>query len=529
MKNLSRRATVLIMIGVMAGMLLASIDATVVATAMPKIISSLNGFNYYAWPMTAYLLCMTIAIPLFGKLADTYGFKPIYVIGISVFLIGSVACGLAQNMAELIVFRGLQGIGGGILVTNSLAIIGVLFAPAERAKYLGIAGSISGIASVFGPTIGGAITDNLTWRWVFYVNIPIGIIAMILLLIVLPAFKDEADHKKIDYLGALTLIVALVPLLLAFTWAGNKYTWDTIQIIGMLVFSAVMLIVFGFIETKAVDPIVPMTLFKKSIFNFSAIELFLISAVMIGAAIFIPLFVQGVVGTSASQSGAIITPLMLSLIVGSILSGLIVSKTGKYKLLAIIGFLITLVGAGMLTFLGVKTANSYVVMNMIVIGFGMGIVMPIFNVTAQSAFPKSQMGTVTSAIQFSSKMGQTIASPVLATIMTSYFNNKFHTLNGYGLPSSIVNLFKNPDVISNSTALSAVKAKIPVQIMPAFNKLIDQVKALLCDSLHQVFIVSVIISVAAFIIVLFMKEIPLAKTSKFEVTGDSESQQGESK
>lgn len=527
MKNLSKKSVVLIMIGVMAGMLLASVDATIVATAMPKIVNSLNGFNYYAWPMTAYLLCMTVSIPLFGKLADTYGFKPIYIIGITVFLLGSASCGLAQTMIELIIFRGFQGIGGGILVTNSLAIIGVLFAPADRAKYLGIAGSISAIASVVGPSLGGYITDNFSWRWVFYVNVPIGIIALITILLVLPTFVDEAEHKTVDYFGALALILAIVPLLLAFTWAGNKYAWNTIQIISMFVFAVIMLIVFGVIETKADDPIVPMSLFKKSIFNFSAVEMFLLSAIMIGAAIFIPLFVQGVIGSSASKSGEIITPMMLSLVAGSIISGLTVSKTCKYKVLSIIGFMITIAGTVMLTFLGIKTSNSYVVFNMILLGFGMGTLLPIFNVTAQNAFPESQMGTVTSAIQFSGKMGQTIASSILGTIIISYFDSKFNTLNANGLPSSIMNLFKNPNTVSNTAAMTAIKAKIPAQIMPAFEKLISQVRLLLSNSLHQVFIICIVISVIAFLIVLFMKEIPLSKGSKIAGKAGAEDQKVE--
>jgi MFS family permease len=198
-------------------------DGTIVATAMPKIINSLKGFDYYTWPMTAYLLCMTISMPLFGKLADIYGFKPIYIFGIIIFLAGSVLCGISQSIMQFIVFRGLQGIGGGILISNAMAIIGILFVPAERAKYGGFVSSAAGLASLIGPILGGLITDNLNWRWIFYVNVPLGIIAMAILICAFPSYKETQERKKIDYMGAASLIISLVPMLLALTWVGKTY------------------------------------------------------------------------------------------------------------------------------------------------------------------------------------------------------------------------------------------------------------------------------------------------------------------
>lgn len=511
--NLNNRKKLLIIIGVMLGILIASLDSTIVGTAMPKIISSLKGFDYYTWPVTSYLLCMTISMPLFGKLADVYGFKPIYILGIAIFLCGSILCGISQNMIQFIVFRGLQGIGGAILISNTMAVIGIMFAPVERAKYGGFVSSASGLASLIGPTLCGFITDNHSWRWLFYVNIPLGIIALVLLVIVFPSHLEIPERKKIDYLGAANLIIALVPMLLALTWGGKVYAWNSIEIIGMLTFSIIMLVLFGFIEKKAEDPIIPISLFKNSIFNFSAIEMFLLNAVMMGASIFIPLFLQGVAGSTASKSGAMITPMMVSLIIGVIISGLIVSKTCKYKLLAFMGFVIMTVSTVMLLFLGTKTENTFVVTAMIVMGIGIGIVMAIFNVTAQNAFPESQMGVVTSVIQFFRMMGQTIASSVLGTIMTTSMNNSFHSMGTSKLPINVTEVLKNPNTAANVNTINQLKTQIPKSLLPSFNKFTEQVKQILSNSIHQVFTICAVITLVALIVVLFMKEIPLKNDS----------------
>jgi EmrB/QacA subfamily drug resistance transporter len=511
MKNLSKKNVILIMIGLMFGLLLASLDSTIVGTAMPKIIGSLKGFDYYTWPVLAYLLCITISMPLLGKLADLYGFKKIYVIGIIVFLIGSALCGLSQNIFQLIVFRGFQGIGGAVLISNTMAIIGVLFPPAERAKYGGLLASAGALASIVGPSLGGYITDHLSWRWVFYVNIPVGIVALIILIMVLPAHSEPLEKKKIDFLGALTFIIALVPLLLAFTLGGKNYAWNSLQIIGMFAFSAAMLLAFALVERKAEDPIIPLSLFKNSVFNYSALEMFLLNAVIMGSSIFLPLFVQGVIGSSASKSGAVMTPMMLSLIVGAILSGNIVSKTNKYKLQVIVGLAIMTLGTVLLSFLDVNSTNTQIIIDMLVLGFGTGIVMPIFQVTAQSAFPESQMGVVTSGIQFFKFMGSTMASAVLGTILSTSMSSGLKGLKVGTLPANISALLKNPNSFSNPDTINGVKAKLPEAMLPAFNKLLVQVKQVLSNSIHHVFILCIVIAVIALIAVLFMKDTPLSK------------------
>lgn len=511
--DMGKKRTALILIGVMIGILLASFDVSIVTTAMPQIIGSLNGFDYYTWPLISYLLCMTVVMPLFGKLADIYGFKRIYVFGIITFLIGSALCGMSQSMLQLVIFRGIQGIGGAILISNTLAIVGILFAPAERAKYIGIVSSMGALASIAGPFLGGYITDHLSWRWVFYVNVPIGLLALVVIILALPEHTVAKERKKIDYFGAAALVIALIPMLLAFTWGGNEYDWSSLPIIGMLVFSVIMLVVFAIIETKADDPIIPMALFRNSVFNFSALEMFLLNAVMIGAIIFLPLFVQSVIGSTASKSGAIVTPLMVSVIVGAVISGFIVSKTKKYKALAIIGCVITCIGSALLAFMGVETSSSQVIINMMVLGLGTGITVPIFTVATQNAFPENQLGVVTSSIQFFKSMGSTIASSVLGSIMGFTLNKGVQDLDIGKFSGNISGILTDPNTLTNIEVLNELKVQIPVEILPDFEKLMGQVKQIFANSLQDAFIICTVIAGAALLAIFFMKEIPLKKGS----------------
>ncbi len=513
-QSLSSRKKFIIMIGIMVGLLLAAIDSTIVATAMPKIISNLNGFEYYAWPFTAFLLTLTISMPLFGKLADLYGFKPTYIFGIIVFITASALCGISQGMIELIIFRGLQGIGGAILSSNSLAIIGLMYSAEQRAKYIGIAGAGAGLGSLLGPALGGFIVDNYSWRWIFYINVPIGIITLAIMLFALPNHKIVERGKKIDFWGVITLIIALIPMMLALTWGGSEYSWDSLQIISMFSFSALMLIIFVFIEIKAVEPILPLSIFRNAVYNFSVLEIFLSSVIMIGAALFLPLFVQGVIGKSASQSGAILTPLLVSMLIGSVISGFIVSKTGKYKLQSFIGFLVIGIGAFLLANMNVSTENSNVIIFMIVLGFGIGIVATIFNVTAQSSVTEDKMGVATSTVQFFKYSGQTIASSVFGTVLSSSLKNGLQDMNTGKLPEDIVKLLKDPNILSNTASVKSMASKLPNELLPDLSNIMIQMKQILSDSIHNVFVICIAISIFAAISVLFLKGIPIKQKNK---------------
>ncbi|NRD76814.1 MFS transporter [Bacillus sp. BRMEA1] len=513
LNKLDKKRIIFIMTGLMLAILLASLDSTIVGTAMPKIIEKLNGFSYYTWPVISYLLCITISMPLFGKLSDLYGFKKIYVIGIVIFLVGSALCGMSQNMLQLIFFRGLQGIGGAVLISNTMAIIGVLFPPADRAKYTGILGTAGALASIVGPTLGGYITDSFNWRWIFYVNVPVGMIALLIIISALPSHTETEKRKKVDYVGAAALVLALIPLLLGFTWGGNKYAWNSVQIMSMFAFSLVMLIGFLLIEKKAADPVIPLALFKSSVFNFSAIEMFLLNAILMGSTIFIPLFVQGVVGKSASKSGAIMTPMMVSLIIGSIVSGVIISKTQKYKLQSIIGFIVIALGSLLLVFLRVDSGNFVIVSDMIILGIGMGIVMPILSSAAQNAFSEEQMGVVTSGVQFFKLLGSTISSAVMGTILNTSISDGIQHLDVSKLPAGMTAVLMNPSMISNTEMLTGIKAKLPAVMLPAFQKVVEQIKHILANSIHDVFMICLVIALVGLFLIFFMKEIPLAKRS----------------
>src|SRR5712692_726036 len=298
----SRGRIIAILIGVILGMLLAALDQTVVGTALPRIVTELGGFNHYAWVVTAYLLASTVSIPIYGKLSDIYGRRTFFILGMVIFLVGSALAGTSQDMTQLIIYRAIQGLGAGAMMPIALAIIGDIFPPAERGKWQGLFVAVFGLSSIIGPTLGGWITDNWGWRWVFYVNMPVGTIAILTAGFVLPKALRRVRHT-IDYLGVITLVAGTVPLLLAFSWAGTQYAWNSWQIIGLFIFSAVMLVTFFWLETRATEPIITPRLFKNSIFLVSVIAMFLLSAGMFGAILYLPLFVQGVIGDSATNSG----------------------------------------------------------------------------------------------------------------------------------------------------------------------------------------------------------------------------------
>src|SRR5213080_1072771 len=420
--TVSRQRLILIIIGVLLGMLLAALDQTIVGTALPRIVANLGGLEHYAWVVTAYLLASTVSVPIYGKLSDIYGRRLFFMAGMVIFLAGSALAGTSQNMTELIIYRGIQGLGAGAMMPIAMAIIGDLFPPAERGKWQGLIVAVFGLASIVGPTLGGWITDNWGWRWVFYVNMPVGVLAILTAGIVMPKLVTRRQHI-IDYLGVVTLIAGTVPLLLAFSWAGTQYAWGSWQIISLFSFSVVMLITFFLVEMRATEPIISPQLFKNSIFTVSTIAMFLVSAGMFGAILYLPLFVQGVLGNTATDSGLVLTPLMLGFMFSSIVGGQLLSRTGRYKILAMIGFTIAAIGMFMLSRMTSSTSQSEVVRNMLVTGLGIGVMMSLFTIVVQNAFPYRQLGEVTATLTFFRSIGSTVGVAVMGTIMTNGFQN----------------------------------------------------------------------------------------------------------
>ena len=536
----SRRDTVLTMIGVLMVMLLASLDQTIVSTAMPRVIAELQGFDRYTWVSTAYLLTSTVTVPIYGKLSDLFGRKPIFLFGVVVFLIGSALSGAAQDMNQLIAFRALQGFGAGALMPIAIAIVADLFTPRERGKWQGLTGAVWGFSAIIGPTLGGWITQNASWRWVFYVNIPIGIAALLVLIFLMPWLRSASRKVSIDYIGAALLVVGTVPALLGFTWAGSQYAWLSPQIIGLFAGALVALTTFVIYEARLErlggQPIIEPSLFKNSIFTVSTIVTVIFGMALFGSIFFIPLFVQGVVGISATNSGLILTPLMLTLIVGSVLSGQLVSRLGKYKWIAITGMVISVVGSLLLLRLDVNATNNDVLIAMLVLGLGMGFGMALYTLIVQNALPQ-KIGQATSALVFFRSIGGTISLAAMGSLMTSAYLPAFKSALSSGLgklsipaaalqpiQARFVALFSNPQILLSPDVLSKMRVASAAhgqQGLALFNIAIDAVKTGLTQGIHNVFVLSFGFMIVGLIAVLFLKEIPLrGKRSSEEVSGE---------
>ena len=424
----------LILVGTLLGLFLAALDQTIVATALPRIARDLNGLNLYAWVTTAYLLASTALVPIYGKLSDIYGRKPILMFGIVVFLLGSALCGAAGEpflgnlfgggMLQLIVFRGVQGLGAAALTSVAFSIIADIFAPAERGKYQGLFGAVFGLSSVIGPLLGGFLTDHVSWRWVFYVNLPIGLVALAFIFLKMPRLASGLK-PKIDYLGAILIVTFSVPLLLALTFGADaSYGWTDPVVLGLFALSIVALIAFLFVESRHESPILPLSLFKNPTFAWGVTARFFIGAAFLGAILFLSLYLVNVQGVSATAAGTATIPLTLGLIFGAVLSGQLASRLGYYKILIIIGLCLMMAGFLLLSTLNADTPYGRVVLYMVVLGLGIGPALPLFNLAIQNAVKPWEIGVATSSGQFFQQMGSTIGTAVFGAILVSVLGNQ---------------------------------------------------------------------------------------------------------
>jgi EmrB/QacA subfamily drug resistance transporter len=517
-ETLSRRRIIEVIIAVMLGMLLAALDQTVVGTAMPRIIVDLNGLQHYAWVGTAYLLASTASMPIWGKLSDAYGRKRFFIAGMVIFIAGSALCGQSHNMTELILFRALQGIGGGAMMPISQAIIGDIFPPAQRARWTGLLMSVFAVATILGPLLGGWITDNIGWRWAFYVNLPVGIVAVAVGAYALPGHVSLRKHR-IDYSGAALLVAAVVPLLLGLSWGGSEYRWSSPQIVGLFVFSAVMWVLFVVRELRAAEPVINPRLFENSIFTVSSLASAIQSAAMFGAIMFLPLFVQGVLGKSATNSGIILMPMMLAAMATAIGGGQILSRTGRYKVLVVCGYGAVVAGAYLLSLMGVDTSQATLARNMVIMGLGLGIAMSAFTVIVQNQYPTQRLGEVTAGLQFFRQIGSTIGLAVFGTIL----NNQFAAAMKTNLPAPLQKLahspaasrLENPQVLlspSASDRIHAAFAKLGPQGEQLFRGFMNAVRVSLASAISELFLLAAILAAVGFFVVLFLKEVPLRRT-----------------
>jgi EmrB/QacA subfamily drug resistance transporter len=518
--GLSRRRLIAVLVGALLGMMLGALDQTIVGTAMPRIISDLNGMAHYSWVFTAYMLASTVTIPIYGKLSDLYGRRPFFLFGMIVFLVGSALSGLSGSMTQLIAFRALQGLGAGALVPIAVAIIGDIFPPAERGKWQGLMTSVFGLATIIGPLLGGWLTDNWGWRWVFYVNMPVGALAIITSAVAFPKRTHRVEHK-VDYTGAALLVGGAVPMLLAFSWAGNQYAWRSTQVVTLLVASAFVLVAFVAYELrKAPEPIINPRLFGNRIFSVSAAAAFMLSAGMMGAVLFLPLFVQAVIGTSATNSGIILMPMMLGFMFSSIVGGQVMSRTGRYKILALVALVIATFGMHMLSTLDETATNTLVIRSMIVVGLGMGVLMSLFAIAVQNAFPLRRIGEVSAGLTFMRSIGGTIGAAVLGSVMTSRFKSGLEAglspmVKKFFPAQQLAQITENPQVLMQKEATSKLKAGFAAFGSIGEREFAGFMHALrhaLAGAIAHLSLIGMFAIILALLVTLFLKEIPLRKT-----------------
>jgi EmrB/QacA subfamily drug resistance transporter len=509
LQSLDTRQLIPIIVSLLLGMLLAALDQTIVGTAMPHIVTELGGVNV-TWVITSYLLASTCTVPIIGKLSDLYGRKTFFIGGMVIFLIGSALSGLSQNMGELVLFRGVQGLGAGALMPIALSVIGDIFPPAERGKWQGLFTAVFGLASIVGPLLGGAITDNWGWRWVFYVNMPVGAVALVAASLALPAMSRRSQHK-IDYLGAGVLIVWAVALLLAVSLGGTELAWNSWQIITLFAVAAVGLVTFVTIEMRQPEPVILPSLFKNDIFTVSTLSMFLVAAGMFGAISYLTYFVQVVLGQTATNSGVILTPMMLGFIVSSIVGGQLLSRTGRYKILAIVGFVVGATGMFLLSRMTPSTTNGEVVRNMVITGLGIGVLMSLFTIIVQNAFSRDKIGQVTSSLTFFRSLGGSIGVGVLGAIVTNTFTSKVQSSVPAALkPFVDTSKLSNPGTLKSAiNAPSALQHLGPQQFQLLAAQFATNVKDSFSSSVTLAFTIGMVMMLVGLAVTLFLREIPL--------------------
>jgi EmrB/QacA subfamily drug resistance transporter len=504
------------MAGTMLGMFTAAMDQTVVGTSMPRIIADLGGFGLYSWVGTGFMLASTVTVPIVGRLTDIYGRKPFYMGGILILMIGSALCGSSQNVEQLIAFRVVQGLGAGIIMGIAFAILGDVFAPAERGRWIGLMSGVFASASVLGPLIGGTLTDHVDWRWVFYVNLPLGMLALTVLYFGMPNIRPPVK-PKLDYRGIVLLLATVTPLLLAFSWAGSRYDWLSPQVIGLFCWAALGLVAFTRAELRCDDPLLPMSLFRNRVFTVSAMITLITGVAMMGSLFYIPLFVQGVIGRSATNSGLVTMPMMIAMAIASAAAGQLMSRLGRYRLLGTIGLTVIMAGALLLASLTVNSTSRDVTIAMVVFGIGLGASMPLYMLAVQNAVPYRFMGVSTSTMQFLRSVGGTMG----VAIMFSIIQSRYHDGLTANVPAAareqpqIQQALADPQFLLNGQALQQVQqafAAFGAEGQAIFTQTIEGVKESLANAIADAFLVSAVILAVAVVISLFMKEIPLRKS-----------------
>ena len=520
--NLSPRAKLEILGAILLALFLFALDQTVVGTALPVIVTDLKGNDLYTWAVTVYLLTATISGPIYGKLSDLFGRRPIVIFAVGLFLISSALAGLSQQMWQLILFRGLQGLGGGAVFPIALAVVADLYTPAERGKYLGLFGAVFGVSSLVGPGLGGFITDTFSWHWIFYINIPIGLISLIVLWRLLPPIKRPEAASHIDYLGAAVFAVAIAPFLIGLT---NKQTgaWTDPAVGGLMLVGLVFGVIFLWIETRVADPIVPLGLFRIRSFSISVAAMFLAAFGFFTAVIFLPRYFQTVTGASATESGYNLLPLLLGLIVSAIASGQIVARTGHYKTLIFGSLVLLAVGLFLLTNLRAETDRPALWLWMVVAGIGIGPSFAVFTLVVQNAVAPDRIGVATSSLTFFQQIGGTVGLTIAGTIFADRLVSEIPTqMVSAGVPQAVVSTFAGGggiDLTGTGDLGARILASLPVDaratIQPLIPNIVQGIHEAFSVALASTFWVGIAGAIIAAVCVLFLREEPMRATFDF--------------
>ncbi|RJE90248.1 DHA2 family efflux MFS transporter permease subunit [Paenibacillus sp. 1011MAR3C5] len=515
MEHLSHKRKITIMMAIIMAMFFSAINQTIVSTAMPRIIAVLSGMEYYSWVITIYMLTSTLATVLVGKLSDIYGRKPFILAGIVIFMIGAFLTGFSKDIIQLIIYRGIQGVGAGIIMASVFTAVGDLFSPRERGKWTGVMMAVFGFSSVIGPTLGGWLVDNFAWKWLFWIFLPLGFVAFFMILFLFPKVETNKS-EKIDYVGSLFLSLTIIGILLGFSWAGTKFDWGSWQILSLFIGAAVCLLIFILVEWKAKSPVLPLHLFRNDIVTISNVIGFLMNAGMMGALIYLPFFVQGVEGISPTYSGYVTMPMSIAMVIMSTIIGRQITKTGKYKRYAILGLPIMIAGMLIMAFM-----NSVwlAVAAMIVFGIGLGVGMPVFSLTVQNAVKPNELGVATASSQLFRNLGGTIGIAVMGTIMQSSLvrNMEKEATSAEGFSFENIDpalakqleMFHNPEMLLDQPKLQELQSTLPADVQPIITQLIETLRDALSSSLTTVFLAGTALVAVALVLSFFLREIPL--------------------